>query len=284
MGTFDVSDSWLKLSYFFVTHRSDLKKWWVILFAALDVFLVVFVLTNLFIYAFSFSKNSATVPGIVETVSGYETIRSSTEPIGLRVVSTATIPTSAGKFDLLAEVSNPNATWAIERVVPTFGFRGQELAGEPDFFLPNEKKWLFIFNVSSGTAAVGGQPETVSVRFDEPTWRRLPERVALPPTDFALSGVAHRVVSGGTRTTVSVSEVSGELENRTVENFWQVRLKIVAMSGSTPVGINQIFLDRVEGLSRRPFTVQWSSALVGVTDVTVVPEVNVLEEGSTYLK
>jgi hypothetical protein len=105
---FDIGTFWLKINYFFLSRKDDLKKWWVIVLIAIDIFIIVFVFTNSIIFLIGISKQNQLMVAIAAESVDYQAIREQNKPQSLEVVSTTALLAPNNKYDLISLVRNNN--------------------------------------------------------------------------------------------------------------------------------------------------------------------------------
>jgi hypothetical protein len=262
-GTF-----WLKLNYFKLTHIEDMRKWWVIVLAALDVFLLVFCVTRAVVYVMDINQQQNIMQSMAADTVDYQAIRSRVTPSPLVVETTAAIPTGNGMYNLVAKVKNPNAGWAGSEVTFIFTVNGQATTQQTDFILPNSEKY-FVASSVAGPSSI-----TASFTLQGVKWQRVPDSQSLGKTAFSVNDLSFSdsaVVDSAT-----VRYVRGTISNTGYTSLWQAKFTVVLLEGDKIVGIGYARFEQFKAGEEKPLNVQ-VTINGSPTSAVVVPDINVLD-------
>lgn len=272
MATFDLNTFWLKINYFKLTHVEDLRKWWAIVLIAVNVFVLVFCITNIILYVIDLPRQQRLMEAMAADTVSYQSIREANTPAPLRVVSTAAIPVGNGAYDLVAKVKNSNATWAGAAVSYTFTLNGQQTAPISDFILPDTEKYLVALGVKSAGQDLGQVSATFAI--DDVEWQRLPDKTVLQRTQFITDAVDFSV--SAVVDTHLVQRVTAQVSNTGYTSFWQAKFTVVCWQGGTIVGVGSTRFDQFRSgdVKSLHVSVNVSSA---PSRVEILPDVNTLD-------
>jgi len=270
---FDINTLWLKINYFGLSHRSDIRKWWVILLLAADIFVVVFIFTNLIVYLANITQEEKLLVAMAESPINYQAIRTQHIPRPLEIVTTVVIPQGQARYDLVTQVKNSNKNWAVENIVYNFSLAGQETEEQTDFIMPETDKYLIISNVN-GPAKQEQAKATFSIK--KVAWRRVDNLGKLPAIDFTIDDIEYSssvVVDG-----LNVHRVTAQIANRAFNSFWQTKFVVVLYSGDNIVGVNYVYFDQFRSGEERSLYSQWDTVAGAVNQVAIVPDINLLDQ------
>lgn len=193
-------------------------------------------------------------------------------PKPLNIAAAVVLPgsASAGSFDALAKIENPNSEWAAT-IVYTFVHEGGETAPAATFVLNDDQRFV----IGSGVAKSTTLPPVL--RLTDIKWQRLidPEEAAALKPNFLVSDVtleAPRRLGAG-----SVSQVGFTVTNESIYSFWSVGFTVILLQRDNPVAARFVTLDQVRSRKQRDVSLNIFSSLPTVTEVLVVPEVNILD-------
>ncbi|MFH0805097.1 MAG: hypothetical protein V1916_02790, partial [Patescibacteria group bacterium] len=271
---FDLSALWLKVTYVTLTNRDNLKKWWVILLIALDVFMVVFVVTNGVLYLVGIPKQRQLLLSIAASAVDYPAIRQRSKPLPLEIVTTAAIPVSKGKYDLVTQVKNPNTQWFASRVNYTYTLDGKDGDVLTEFVQPTVDTYLAVLGTSySGTAA-----PAVAVKLNSVEWQRIDHPDRLAAIRFEVSQTATATITDP-KTNAAAYRVTATVTNRSYQSFWQTRFAVALYSGDRLVGLAFVYPTPAKfgAGEERSIQAQWPPLPVSVTSVSIVPAFNLLD-------
>lgn len=262
----EVSDSWIKLNYWYLNNRRELTRWWVLLFAVLDIFLFVYVVTNIVLSFFSFSKERAYIATIANDRMVALTERERNVPKDLVVKSVESVELASGKKLYLATIKNDNAYWSIRSV--SYVFSGSSKSdSKTTFLLPQEERQLVF------TGDIGTNPSLV---VSDTEWNRSPAR-SLPAISVTFAAAKHGLISAQTNGPIRVvSEVTTSVTNASLYSIKSMKGTLVVRNGNELVNAWQFFIDNLKPSETRPLTIQFNEALGQFTSLTFYPEINTL--------
>lgn len=266
----DIGAIWLKINYFGITHREDLKKWWVIILLAIDVFIVVFIFTNLIVYLVGLPKENKLIVAMAESPIDYRAVREKHTPWPLEIATTAAIPLANNKYDLVTKVKNNNKNWALESISYIFSVDGQETEIMTDFIMPNSEKYLTAQRVS------GSGQGKASFTINEVNWKRVDDMNKLPVVDFSIDNLEY---SSATATDdLTVHRVTAQVTNKAYNSFWQTKFIVVLYSADKIVGVTYVYLDQFNSGEKKSIYTQWNTVAGAVSSVTILPDINLLDQ------
>jgi len=273
----DLSEKQLKLATWYVGHKVLLKR---ILIGFLIVFSVVFLGYGLYgIINYYFIEG----PKFIETTKelsspiDYSAARARLQPQGLGAGAVSVLSSGKEKYDLVIKISNPNSNWLVNFDY-NFVIDGQPLPAQKGFILPGEEKFLLALSVESKV-----KPRQASLEISSFNWQRVDAReisdyVAWRDErlNFAMEEV--KFLPAVIRDKIAVSRVSFKAKNLTVYSFWNVGFYIFLYRGSSLAGVNYVTLGEFVSGQTRPVEVSWFEPLPSVTQVKVIPEVNIFDK------
>jgi hypothetical protein len=269
---FDLGTIWIKLNYFVLTNRQDLKKWWVLILIAVAIFSTVFVITNAVVYVINLPKQDALINSIAASPLDYAAIRAEQKPLELTLADAVVLPASLGKYNAVVKATNPNKNWAATEVTYEFAIGGQSTGELTETVMPNAVQYLTAYNIRGPDASSG---VTASMSVKHVTWVRIPDPSTLPKADFAYTDLDFG--SSVTKTGLTVYRVTGQATNNSFSGFWRVKLQVVLLNDGAIVGINTVFLEKFLQGETRPIYTQWDAVSGSVGTISVVHAMNLLD-------
>lgn len=279
----ELSDKQLKIGIWWVTHRHQLKKWWVSLLAVADVLLFLYLLFSGIVLLVTWKKFTLIPYQISQPVIDFKSYQKANAPVDLRIVSTKTIrvPNEQNKYHLLAEIQNPNLKWSAPSFDYHFVLGGKEQEKRTSFFLPNEQRFLIYYNAESTSP----RPEAKLI-IDQISWRRQERPEHTPALNFEIKNPQASLIPlpgvGRSAPTSYSTRATAEITNKSVYNFWQVKFIVVLYQGREPVALNEITLDKFLAQESREVGVSWKEAYPSISKVSFIPEVNVLDPNTLF--
>ncbi|MDD5040742.1 MAG: hypothetical protein PHY34_06400 [Patescibacteria group bacterium] len=273
----DASTIWLKTSYFFLSHRNDLRKWWVIVLIAIVVFLVVFAFTNGILYLINTPHYSSLIGSMASSPLDYTSIRQQNMPQALEFGTISVVSVSQGRYDLIAPVRNPNAQWAAASVEYRFSIQGYDLESDVDFVLPEGQKFFVATNVELGQTPSAQDARVAILGCD---WEHIDNTDPLAQELFLVNNISFSTSSVGN---YGVYRVTADVTNDSFLNFWEARFAVVFFNGDQVVGVEYATVEPFNAGETQAIMVQHGIGADDVTSVAVTPDVNILDTTNTFV-
>jgi len=269
-----VSDLNLKISYWYVTHKSQLKKLLVIFLILLNVALFGYSIFRatmiLFVQERDYRQLIASLP--VDLIDN-EYFHQKNKPASLQLLGFSAIRGVENTYDFVAGIGNPNKKWMAQLVVAQL-VSGSEVIEQKELFLyPQEEKYVVFFKQKDI------DPGSAVIKISEVHWRRVLDFPALaePKLNFEISEVNFQPATKlGLTGNLPISNLSFKIQNKTAYSYWQVGLVMVLLTSQGTVGgANYFVLDRFLSGETRTVEMRWYEPLPPITDVKIIPEVDI---------
>lgn len=271
----DIETIWLKISYFSLTHKDYLRKWWVILLIALDVFVFVFTFTNAILYVVGLTRQDSLMQSIANSPVDYDLQRQQLRPADLAVEPAVALPAGSGRLDLAAKVSNPNKQWAVSQIKYSLSVDGQPAGEGTDFIMPDSEKYLTVFGVKYDGRSASA---SVALTITEVNWQRVPSLERLAKIDFSISEPQYSsAISADNQT---VHRVEAQAVNKSVDGFWKTRFLVALYNSKQLVAINYVYINEFRAGQTEDLFSQWEEVAGSVTGVSIIPDINLLDSGN----
>jgi hypothetical protein len=260
----------LKLHYWFITHKPQLKIVLIISLIVLNMGLWGYSIYGLVVYFNTAKGQEAMLENLTQELIDWPAHHLKNKPQNLIPYEITVIPLGKGIYDLTLLIENPNSKWTVVSLDYRFVWLDGESKWQKSFLLPLEKKSLFGLKIPSGEPIRNPQIEFRNIR-----WKRVSPRRKLPQidkSDFIIENI--RFIRGSK---ILPSRVTFEATNKTNYNFWQVDFKIILYQGEKIVGLNFISTQQFFSNEKRSLEVFWSEILPSITRVYIEPEVNILD-------
>ncbi|MEK7068116.1 MAG: hypothetical protein AAB956_03915 [Patescibacteria group bacterium] len=194
-------------------------------------------------------------------------------PANLTLGSANILSSSGASYDLASLVYNPNSNWYIAFDY-SFIIGGDKTAAQPEFILPQEKKYLVAFLQTGARSAA-------AVALDNIRWQRIAAgefrdvpQLIKEHTDISVSDI--RLASASSGGGLPLNLVSFQARNNSPYNYWEADFYLLAQTGSNIIGINKYRLEKFYSGETRTVNIQWP-AYLGGAPITVTPSVNIFD-------
>lgn len=267
-----LSDLGLKLNYWYLTNRQQLRKWWVLVLMAVDIFLLALFLTQGMLLVFRFRDSSNVVGTIASSTAAVGQASTKVAPAPIVPGLVATTPHGQSRFDFSARLENTNPTWSA---VVTTQFTGgaKPLTPVRVILPPKSIRYAMALNVEgpSSTAAPQGAMSITDV-----TWTRLTPAEAAENVDVQVTNVSTglRTLVTGENQQRTVTQVTGTIVNRSFVALDGLRVAVVLTRGGATVGVGSTILSKLVAEQSLPFSVEWDTVIANIEQADVYPEVH----------
>lgn len=265
-------------SFWWVNNRYLLRRMGYGLFIAFDAILLLFGgwhLMDAFAISYDAEQNNLLRMVAVgqEDLHRYSQAHAAED---LRVEQEKVIAIGDSQFDLFSFISNPNEDWWAEFTY-TFSTNNSQTESKQGFILPNQEKPIVEFAIHSETPVTITELSIENIRWHRidahitpnyPAWSEDRLRFLISNPQFLKETRFDGEVYG--RSTFSIL-------NETAFSYYDVGLFIILKRGNTVVGINRTLLSQIESQESIDMTVNWFGVLPAVSQIEVVPELNIFD-------
>jgi len=272
----ELSEKELKYGYWFITHKAQLLRLFIIFLITFSVCTFGYTAYRLLsLYYFQYDEFQAALTTASVDYVNVQGIHQLNAIQPLQIVSRDVLSASDGKIDMAVRVKNPNTKWALKSFQYQFSLGGKFFDKKQGFLLPGEEKYLMLLNVA------GFASGTPQVLFSDEQWHRVtqydtwgPERLNFLITNKKFIPARQGEISGK----IPVSEVTADITNATAFNYNAVQMQFILFSGSRVVGFSQLSVPDFLSGTKRPLASRWTTSLAPVTNVEIIPTVNIIDE------
>lgn len=272
----EVSDTELKFGGWFITYKSLLKKIGIGLLIAVDVFFIVYVLISSFITAdYLFVQYKRMINSMLSLNPNYEYF--TPNPVQPLAILDTYVISNNNYYDFVAEVRNSNTDWAVESVTYRFTTENNQTPEATSFVLPNDTKNLMVLGYEAETTVSGADLEIIDIQyqrvrnFDEV--EQLKTEILINDPVFVSDSVSDITEK------IPVSEARFNVENTSINSYWDVGFEILLYRGNRVIGANYMQINSLAAKESRDLRVKWYNNVGAVSRVEVNPNVNFVDQG-----
>jgi hypothetical protein len=264
------------IAYWYVTHKQMIRM---IVSIILLVIIFVFVAINLYLLIFNLgiygSEYNAYLNSFPRQSEQYLNFIQGRLPQSIAVGQISTL-INVNNYDIVAQVSNPNAVWYA-----TFNYQfvlaGEQSEKRLGFILPGESKKLIDLNVANGNLAS-------DLVISDIKWYKEINYSALKAEKFNLevkniSLIPAALLGLGEK----ISQVKFSVTNNSAFNYADIGLQIYLLAGNQIVAVNQIYSGKLNSGQTQNYQVNFFQSLPKISEVSIIPEINILDSNA-FLK
>ncbi len=216
----------------------------------------------------------------ITTFPNYTLIHARFSPLPLEIINPTIFPGGTDKYDLVAEIRNPNPRFAVT-LDYSFVVNGQTTPVERTILLPGERRPVAMLGLTSG--AYPNAPELVLPHL---AWQRISnhtvkdtaqwqaERLNFGVTDFVFTGPG-----GGADSAI----ISFTLTNNTPYSYAAPRFYVGLYNQESLVGLLPLTLNNFTSLAAQKIDLRSLAPNLLVSDIRVFPIINVYDK-EVYLE
>ena len=278
----DLSEKQLKWGYWFVTHKVLLRRILIVVLILADAAMVGFAGYGLVMDYLGAPAREQMMASLAKNfLNPLEHEAQSAKPI---TVSNPQVLVSGGKYDFVAQASNPNKDF-----VAHFSYRF--VAGsfatdyKPGFILPGEQKFIAELSVASAS-----RPSGATLEIDDVAWKRVDkheipvwksyafEHLNMPVTDIAYTpGI--EIVPGKSE----IGRTSFTLTNSTGYGYYGLHILVLMYRGPALAAVNATVFPTIGPGESKSGEVTWYEDYGAISQIKVVPEIDITDP-SVYLR
>ena len=182
-------------------------------------------------------------------------------------------------YTLVAEVENNNQQWAVSSLVGQFDLAGQ-LIEVNGFLMPQQKKYFFVLRQPSAQSV-----STTSLAIKNIAWRRIrpEERSRLSLMNQLSFEKTNFIPAAILNDKPTPSQVEFNAINQSAYNFWQVNVQVVLYQGGRVVDVYVFPIEDWMAGQSRVITFNLTRNINFVSQIIVVPDINLFDD-SIFIK
>ncbi|MBI5071590.1 hypothetical protein HZB93_01720 [Candidatus Falkowbacteria bacterium] len=273
----DFSEGQLKFASWYVSHKILLKKILIGFLIFLNAILLGYGLYGLVNYYFIEGPKFAAEMRELSSPIDYSAINQAAAPKNFEIGTTTIFSSGKERYDFVAKIFNPNSGWRAEFTYD-FLVDGTARLEKNGFTLPGEEKFIFDLGVSAKS-----KPRQAVLEIKNLQWKRInvheiPDYAAWQ--DERLNFIVENVKftpAAVQENALSISRASFTARNASAFSFWDVGFAVLLYRGSSLAGVNYITLEEFRSGQNRPVEVSWFETLPSISQVKVMPEVNIFD-------
>lgn len=265
----------------YVKHKRLLRKVVLGFIIAIDLGLVIYSSFGVGLDFLSFGKRKQQELELLHSEIPLDLSRLANKPQDLQLGGVDLLRTGA-VTDVLARVQNPNPSWTAQFSY-TVGLGDNVERADDGFLLPGEERPFF----HSFRNAEGG----VVFNIDKLSWRRVDaheisdfnawrdERLNFEIKNARFNPAA--VSATGTQEQVGRAQFT--ISNKSAFSYFEPKFLVLLYRGSRLVGIQSAVVTNFKSGETREVELSWVDHIGAVSNIEIVPAINIMDEG-VYLK
>ncbi|USN53165.1 MAG: hypothetical protein H6760_03245 [Candidatus Nomurabacteria bacterium] len=270
---FRFNDLPLRLREWFLVHRFQLRKWWVLAILVADTLLFAFVITSVFLYLV---QGRGIERGFVERAQALTapSALSDVAPETLVIDDVTLLSAANDGVDLVTKIENPNTTW-VASITSTFSDGVSSTATQTTRLAPGQSS--YVYRLAEDWQ---GSRDSKKVQFQviSLTWQRLSDIQLLENIGFTVSDVSYTATVTVPNSGQTFARVTANIQNDSLYGFWSVRVPVVLLQNSTPIALTTVLLRSFEAGTTKSIDAQWFRSLPSSVTVEVLPEVDIFDQ------
>lgn len=259
-----LSDTQLKWSYFFVSNKILLRKIGIIFLISANCALWGFALAGLAFWALDYQRLSRQTNELLYGSSPLLTTIEAGKPQPLNVSDIQSFGGENNRYDLMAQVLNPNPDWLAE-----FDYTfvdGASSTGYSGFVLPGSRKILLALAQDGSSARLVITDIKWTKITDFSQYQNNRDRFTVENDEFIPA------VKLG-----DPARVKFTLANQSPYSYWETGIVVFLYSGGGITAVNYLTIPQFQSGSAREIELNWTRPLANIDSLEIIPEVNYLK-------
>lgn len=273
----EVSNVRLKTSYWYVTHKPQLRRVLIGFLIALSIGLYGFsIYRALMMLVVEGPAYRALLQSIPTYYVDHAAFRQIQKPRPVEILAFDATTSNNERYDFIAKVLNPNENFVARKAVFQLVNGSQVVAEKTIIIYPGESRYVAMF----GQATSGASPV---LRLASVSWLRVHDFInySSPRLNFEINNISFKPTGeSGVHGQLPVSTLDFTVTNKTAYSYWNVGLYMVLIGSGTVSGANYTTLDQFKSGETRQVSMKWYEALPPVAGVEVLPEIDILDPAS----
>jgi hypothetical protein len=264
----------IRLHSWFLEHRFQLRKWWVILILSADTLLIVYLVIAILMSSIQNPAYDRMVVRMAEVVAPSEAV-TSIQTVPLETRTAAALPNGSGTTDCVGFVINPNSDW-LAHITYHFEFSGTTTAAQSASVFPNQSRYV------SSLGQTGTVPTSTdaTIVLETVSWERVLDRTMIENTRFDVIGTTYQPSVIVPNSPQRFAQVQATVKNSSLYGFWTITIPIVLLQGDHPVAVQEVVLRGFRPGESRPISAQWFTTLPEQLTVDIRPQVDITDQGN----
>jgi hypothetical protein len=269
----DSTDLNLRLQYWWVSHKLELRRWWVLSLLILDG--VLLLAAGFFVTTTALGSRKVDEAILAGAVRLDRPLNVTERPQPVSVDGAWDIA-GTGTTDFVAQLTNPNTEWLAAAVEVEFSVSGDPIPETVSaFLLPGETRHVFLKRNSASA-----DEHTVAAKVVGLTWEHPEDLFPAENTAFAVSGVIVEPLQLITGAGGEATRVTADVRNASLYGFWAVDVNILLYRNGAPVAFSKQTIRTFESSATETVAAQWLRSFGAGVQVIVEPYVNVFDEST----
>ncbi|MBI5728162.1 MAG: hypothetical protein HY984_00215 [Candidatus Magasanikbacteria bacterium] len=209
-------------------------------------------------------------------LANYSALQSGYAAADIKISSVAVFESAPGRYDFVADMTNPNSRW-LAHVRYQFLFQNGQTAEQESVLLPSANRPVVTFGTKLPDYPVGARLDIIGI-----IWQKISPHEVLdvrPYLATRLNFAVDKVVFVGSQEVGGAPVPSSrfELTNRSAYSYWSPTFYAELLQQGQRVGIQVFSLDRFRSGETRTVELRSFANNLAVTDIRIIPVIDVFD-------
>lgn len=268
----DISEKQFKLGYWFFAHKNLVAKIPQALMIIWCLLTLGYSFYGFAAYVINLSNDQQMVGAIAVNHFNFAEIKNRLQPQQLIITEPQIVYGGPQLYDFVAQVKNPNLTRGVTNLSYQFISNDYVTPTSSVVIKPDQTVFLLSLGNESKKRLTAAKLKIISTNWQS-AWQRQPaEQIAIDvdkPKLESSSAANH-------------SWISFNAINNSLKNIWEIKWQAVLFSGKRVAGVNQISSEQFLAGESRLVEMSWFDKLPKITQMEVVPLVDVYNPANFY--
>jgi hypothetical protein len=271
----DQSSQQYNISYWYLQHKSLLKKILLYLFILIIAFIWIYFSITLIQYLVNISKTKDIYSDLGKNYVNYRSIAA---PQNILINQESLLNAGNNKYDAFAVLKNPNNYWGAN-ITYQFNIPGVSTTPKTIFILPQDEEFITDLNLINPN-----NQKEISLQVLNQEWKGVKAANLLPQVNIVFNDAKYEIVEFSEDTNANFSKVSAELINNDIYGYKDLKVTILLLSQNIPQGVNVIYLNDIFSNEKRNIEFNWPRKFPYNVEIKFDVETDVLDKNNLILK
>jgi len=268
----DISEKELKFGSWLLANQAKIKKVLVLTLLLFCVITVGYGIFGFLTYALEMQKDKKMLAPLTLNFIDFVGYQVRNLPKPLEISEPQVIYNGGSQYDFVAQVKNPNEKRGVKKL--EFQFVSGDFLSPvlSTVILPGQSVYLLSLGNNTQKRLTKANLVIIGIEWQNLRNRQSQEEINLKVTEPKLN-----ISSDNSHVWISFTAI-----NESLKNIWEVDWQAILFSGRRIVAVNQITSEQFLGGESRQVEISWFEKLPKITEIIVVPFVNIYDEDNFF--
>jgi len=268
----DVSEKDIKFGLWFLHNKRKIQKVFFGIFLLFGISMLGYGIYGFISYGIQLPEETRILSTISIKHINFADFKSKHVPLPLEISEPEIVYAGGQNYDFVAQATNFNEERAVLNISYQFVSGNFTTPISSVMILPNQTVYLLSLGNKSEQRL-----STAELKILDTQWQSIWQKQPVDKVEIDINEPKFKIASDLSRSWVEFTAA-----NKSLKNIWEVAWQVVLFSGRRIAGVNQITTGGLIAGETKDFEVSWFEKLPKVTQINVIPIINIYDQDSFY--